>query len=99
MLRRLCRASRFARVAATNRYQRFFLAAELQLVPEIQWTYMSLFQITSLLVVLAACFGILNYLFLKLPNTFGMLIFALIVSLTIIGLDTVFPALNVQDEV
>ena len=60
---------------------------------------MTLLQIASLLIVLAAAFGTINYLFLKLPSAIGILIVALFASLAVMGLDWVIPSLGVADAV
>ena len=60
---------------------------------------MTLLQIASLLLVLAAAFGTVNYLFLKLPSAIGILIVALLASLAIMALDLVAPQLGVATEV
>lgn len=60
---------------------------------------MSLLQITSLLIVLAGAFGAINYLFLRLPSAIGILVVSLIASLSIIGLDAVFPAMEVEETI
>lgn len=60
---------------------------------------MDLLQIASILIVLAALFGVLNYHFLKLPQAIGILVVALLASLGILGFDTLFPALQIGDEV
>ncbi|MBU0645090.1 MAG: cation:proton antiporter [Alphaproteobacteria bacterium] len=60
---------------------------------------MTLLQIASLLIVLAGAFGAINYLFLKLPSSIGILVVALIASLVIIGLDAVFPASMVEETI
>ncbi len=60
---------------------------------------MELLQIASLLIVLAAVFGALNYWFLKLPSAIGILIVALIASLSVMGLDWLWPALGMADQV
>jgi len=52
---------------------------------------MSVLQIAALLIVLAGAFGAINYLFLKLPSSIGILIVALLASLAVIGLDFVLP--------
>ncbi len=48
---------------------------------------MDILQITSLLLVMAALFGSVNYLFLKLPSAIGILIVALAASLTVLAVD------------
>lgn len=55
---------------------------------------MTILQIASLLVVLAALFGIINYFFLRLPQAIGILIVALAVSLGAMALDAALPALH-----
>ncbi len=60
---------------------------------------MDFLQITSLLIVLAAVFGALNYWFLKLPSAIGILIVSLIASLVVMGADFVWPALGMADTV
>lgn len=56
-------------------------------------------QITALLIVLAAAFGTINYLFLRLPSAIGILIVALLASLGVIGLDLILPNLGVAQVV
>ena len=60
---------------------------------------MNLLQITSFIIVLAAAFGAVNYLFLKLPNAIGILIVALAASLVIMGVDALAPGLGIVDTV
>ncbi|SFR42107.1 cation:proton antiporter [Litoreibacter janthinus] len=60
---------------------------------------MDLLQIASLLLVLAAAFGTVNYLFLKLPSSIGILIVALMASLGVMGVDVIAPHLGVADQV
>ncbi len=60
---------------------------------------MDLLQLTSILIVLAGLFGAVNYLFLKLPSSIGILVVSLIASLCIIGLDLIIPAFTIDDEV
>lgn len=60
---------------------------------------MSILQIASLLIVMAGVFGAINYLFLKLPSSIGILVVALLASLGVMGADAIFPALNAADEV
>ncbi|GAA6186959.1 sodium:proton antiporter [Litorivita sp. NS0012-18] len=59
---------------------------------------MTVLQIASALIVLAGAFGAINYLFLKLPSAIGILVVALLASLVLLGLDLLFPALNMADE-
>ncbi|MGK2862389.1 MAG: cation:proton antiporter domain-containing protein, partial [Chitinophagaceae bacterium] len=55
---------------------------------------MSLFVIITILVVITAVFAYLNTRFLKLPETIGMMIIALIFSLCLISAGTVFPSVS-----
>jgi len=60
---------------------------------------MSFLQITSLLIVLAGAFGAVNYLFLKLPSSIGILVVSLAASLAVLGVDWALPTLNIADQV
>ncbi len=60
---------------------------------------MTFLQITSLLIVVAGGFGAINYLFLKLPSSIGILVVALIASFGLLGLDLILPALGIADTV
>lgn len=60
---------------------------------------MDLLQIASLLLVLAAGFGVVNYLALKLPSAIGILIVALAASIAIMALDFAAPGLGVRQSV
>ncbi|AGI65914.1 putative sodium/hydrogen exchanger [Octadecabacter antarcticus 307] len=60
---------------------------------------MSLLQIASLLIVLAGAFGTINYLFLRLPSSIGILVVALIASFAVIATDTLFPSLTVEEQI
>ncbi len=60
---------------------------------------MDLLQLTSLLIVLAALFGSVNYLFLKLPTAIGILVVSLIASLAILAIDLVYKGFTVDDQV
>lgn len=56
-------------------------------------------QIASLLIVLAGAFGAINYLVFKLPSAIGIMIVALLASITLMGADAVFPALSMRETV
>ena len=60
---------------------------------------MTLLQIASLLIVLAGAFGAINYLFLKLPSSIGILVIALIASFVVIVTDALFPSLTVEEQI
>ncbi|MBM2576430.1 sodium:proton antiporter [Jannaschia sp. Os4] len=57
---------------------------------------MDLLTLTSLLLVAAAGFGAVNYLFLKAPPAIGILIVSLAASLVLLGLDALFPAWEIK---
>ena len=57
---------------------------------------MNLLQIASLLVVLAAAFGVVNHFFLRLPQAIGILVVALAVSFAAMGFDLLLPDLGLQ---
>ncbi len=60
---------------------------------------MDLLQLTSLLIVLAALFGAVNYLFLRLPTAIGILVVSLAASLVILVLDLLVQGFTVDDDV
>ena len=60
---------------------------------------MDLLQLTSLLIVFAALFGAINYLFLRLPSAIGILVVSLLASLVILGLDLLVQGFTVDDQV
>lgn len=60
---------------------------------------MNLFDVISVLVVLAALFGFLNRRYLKLDATVGMMLIALISSLVLVTLHRLFPDLGVVSAI
>ena len=60
---------------------------------------MTLLEIASLVIVLSAAFGTINYLFLGLPSAIGMLVVALLASFGVMAVDTVFPSLGLATDV
>ncbi len=60
---------------------------------------MTALQIASLMIVLAGLFGSINYFFLKLPASIGILIVALIASLSIMVLDVFMPELGLSANI
>lgn len=60
---------------------------------------MNILQIASLLIVLAAVFGTINYLFLKLPSAIGILIVALAAAISVLGLDLLLPHLGMAAQI
>lgn len=57
---------------------------------------MGLFQLSAALLSLAAVFSYLNYRFLKLPTTIGLMIIAMAASLALVTVGEVFPALEAR---
>ena len=52
--------------------------------------------IPAILLILATIFGAINYKFVKLPHTIGLMIVALVASLSLIALDLAFPSLGMS---
>ncbi len=46
---------------------------------------MDLFAVISIIIVLSALFGYLNVRFIKLPNTIGMMVIAIVFTLALLG--------------
>ncbi|MEM7636477.1 MAG: sodium:proton antiporter [Pseudomonadota bacterium] len=60
---------------------------------------MNTLQITALLIVFAGAFGAINYLFFKLPSAIGILVVAFLASLSVLGLEALFPFLNIAEAI
>ena len=60
---------------------------------------MNILQIASLLIVLAATFGAINYLVFRLPSAIGILVVAFAASLALLGLDAAIPGLTIAEQV
>ena len=58
---------------------------------------LSLFEIAALLLVLSALLSWLNRAYLKLPHTIGLLVMALFASFILIGMEAIFPSLQVYE--
>jgi len=56
-------------------------------------------QITSILIVLAAAFGAVNYLFFKLPSAIGILVVSLLASLGIVVINALLPDMGIEQTV
>ena len=52
--------------------------------------------IPAILLISATIFGAINYKFVKLPHTIGLMIVALVASLSLIALDLTFPSLGMS---
>jgi CPA1 family monovalent cation:H+ antiporter len=64
-----------------------------------QGTAMTFLQIASLLIVMAGLFGAINYLFLKLPSSIGILIVSLTASILILLVEALTPQVYFADTV
>ncbi len=60
---------------------------------------MTFLQIAALLIVMAGAFGAINYLFLKLPPSIGILVVALFASVAVMGLDALLPFIDVTTAI
>ncbi|HBG98787.1 MAG TPA: sodium:proton antiporter [Rhodobacteraceae bacterium] len=60
---------------------------------------MPVLQLAAVLITLAALFGTINYLFLRLPQAIGILVVALATSLAILGLDALIPGFALDDRI
>lgn len=60
---------------------------------------MNILQIASLLIVLAAGFGTVNYFFLRLPSSIGILLVALATSLAMLGIDMAVTDFELADQI
>jgi len=60
---------------------------------------MDILEIAALLIVLAGAFGSINYFYLHLPHTIGILIVALVASFAVLGVDFLVPGLGVAERV
>ncbi len=52
---------------------------------------MEVYNIITIIIVLAAVFGYINYRFIKLPGTIGIMLISLIASLIVIGIGAIYP--------
>ena len=60
---------------------------------------MSIFEIAAILIGLSALFGFLNYRFLQLPHTIGLVVIALAASLVVIFIEFAWPQSEVSEVV
>ncbi|MDE3213305.1 MAG: sodium:proton antiporter [Bacteroidota bacterium] len=52
---------------------------------------MEIYNIITLMIVLAAVFGYLNHRFIRLPGVIGIMLISLVASLVVVGLGKIFP--------
>lgn len=57
---------------------------------------LSLFNIAAITVTLAAVFGYVNHRWLRMPISIGLVVIALLASLAVMGLDSLFPQLGIE---
>lgn len=60
---------------------------------------MTILQIAALLIVLAGIFGMVNYFFLRLPQSIGILVVALMASLGVMAVDLFAPNLAITTDI
>lgn len=60
---------------------------------------MTALQIAALLIVLAGAFGAINYLFLRLPSSIGILVVALLASVAVMALDALVPSIDMTSAI
>ena len=53
---------------------------------------MEVLELTTLLLILASAFSLINLRLLKLPMTIGLMILAIVLSLSVLGIGLVFPS-------
>jgi len=61
-------------------------------------TSLSLFDLIAVLLVLTAAFGWINHVVLKLPQTIGLLVMALLASFVLVGIELAFPQLGLYED-
>lgn len=59
---------------------------------------MGVFPLISILIVLSACFAYVNFRYLKLPNTIGLMLVSLLFSMAIITINPLSPYLKIEVE-
>ncbi len=60
---------------------------------------MTALQIAALLIVLAGAFGAVNYLFLRLPSSIGVLVVSLLASVSVMALDALLPFVDMTGAI
>ncbi|MCJ8140022.1 cation:proton antiporter [Falsirhodobacter halotolerans] len=55
-------------------------------------------QIASIILVLAAASGCVNYFFLRLPSSIGIMVIALVGSMIVLGIDHLHPGLHLAEQ-
>src|SRR5665213_2533227 len=57
---------------------------------------MEIYNIITVIILLAAVFGYINHRFIKLPGTIGIMLISLIASLAVIGIGNIYPEFFTQ---
>ena len=57
---------------------------------------MEIYNIITVIILLAAVFGYINHRFIKLPGTIGIMLISLVASLTVVGIGSIFPEFFVK---
>ena len=52
---------------------------------------MEIYNIITLIIVLAAIFGYINHRFIQFPRTIGIMFISLVASLAVVGIGAIFP--------
>ena len=52
---------------------------------------MEIYNIITLIIVLAAVFGYINHRFIRFPRTIGIMLISLVASLAVVGIGAIFP--------
>jgi CPA1 family monovalent cation:H+ antiporter len=60
---------------------------------------LSMFELTSVLLLLCALFGFLNRAFLHLPNSVGLLLLGLIASILLVSIELLFPDVQLYSDI
>jgi CPA1 family monovalent cation:H+ antiporter len=60
---------------------------------------LSIFELTSLLLVLCALFGFINRALLHLPNSVGLLLMGMVASMLLVAVQLLFPGMRLYNEI
>ncbi len=60
---------------------------------------MNVFEIGAVLIGLSALFGFINYRFLRLPHTIGLVMIALAASLVIVAVELLNPSIQIAVQI
>lgn len=60
---------------------------------------LSIFELTSVLLLLCALFGFVNRAFLHLPNSVGLLLLGMIASILLVAIEVIFPQIQLYADI